>query len=379
MSIAALASHLDASLPLTGVVVLDASRMLPGAVLARQLVDLGARVIRVEDPRGGDPMRLMPPIVGGVGVGYSALLRGSESIALDLREPKGIDTLARLARKVDVFIESFRPGALRKWGFDLDTIEADHPGLVSVSLPGFPASIGGLAHDMNLVASSGLMRLLGEPRAESLPGTQLADVSTGLLAATAICAALLRRARTGHGARVEQPLATGALPLVAWPRADAARGGGGATETALAGHIPCYRLYPAANDTWLAVGTLEPKLWMAFCAALEVPELGARGLDAGPRGHEAIATITAKLAAADAATWVERLRAHDLPLSEVRTVADPDPAWVASELFEDTPLRDGTTLRGVGPAIPSLSHTPTTPVPTIGEHTASVLRELLGE
>ncbi|MCG6963263.1 MAG: CoA transferase, partial [Acidobacteria bacterium] len=94
--------------PLTDVVVVDFSRMLPGAVLARQLIDLGARLIKVEDPAGGDPMRAAPPMVGGVGAGFATLLRGSESVCLDLRSESGAIAARRLAASADVVIESFR-------------------------------------------------------------------------------------------------------------------------------------------------------------------------------------------------------------------------------------------------------------------------------
>ena len=161
--------------PLAGITVLDVSRMLPGAVLARSLVDLGARLIKIEDPRVGDLMRLAPPLVGGVGVGYCIYYRGAESVGLDLREPAGVAALRLLASRADVLIESFRPGTMARYGLPIEQLRADNPGLVVCSLPGF---IGGaeVGHDLNFTALTGLLR---QVTPHGIPALQLADVTAG--------------------------------------------------------------------------------------------------------------------------------------------------------------------------------------------------------
>ena len=128
---------MNSALPLAGTVVLDVSRMLPGAVLARTLVDLGARVVKVEDPRSGDPMRVTPPLVGGTGAGFLAFFRGVESVAIDLKAPAGAAALRKMARHADVLVESFRPGTLERWDLGYDRLAALNPGLVVVSLSSF--------------------------------------------------------------------------------------------------------------------------------------------------------------------------------------------------------------------------------------------------
>src|SRR5690606_8046221 len=127
----------DDTLPLAGTVVVDVSRMLPGAVLARCLLDLGARVIKVEDPGVGDLMRHAPPLIDGVGAGFIAFFRGAESVGLDLRTPAGAAALRRLAAGADVLIESFRPGTMARFGLPEAELLADNPRLVLCSLPGF--------------------------------------------------------------------------------------------------------------------------------------------------------------------------------------------------------------------------------------------------
>ncbi|HEU4565614.1 MAG TPA: CoA transferase, partial [Gemmatimonadaceae bacterium] len=123
--------------PLAGTVVIDATRMLPGAVLARLLADLGARIIKVEEPGVGDPMRAVPPLVGGTGAGFHAFYHGAESIALDLASSGGATALRRLARHADVLVESFRPGTMERWGVGHDRLTSTNPLLVTCSLSAF--------------------------------------------------------------------------------------------------------------------------------------------------------------------------------------------------------------------------------------------------
>lgn len=227
----------ETPLPLKGVLVLDLSRMLPGAVLARQLLDLGGRLIKVEEPGTGDPMRMVPPQVGGIGVGFATFFRGAESITLDLRDPKDAERVRRLATHADVLIESFRPGTLESWGLGWDRLYAKNPRLVWCSLSSFgsaPEIRDRVAHDLNLSAMAGILDLVGG----RVPRLQLADITSGLLAGSAILAGLLGRERDGTGRRLEQPLAAGPLPFLTWSWAEQAVGGGGTLDTLLGGVCP---------------------------------------------------------------------------------------------------------------------------------------------
>ena len=171
----------DDSLPLAGTLVLDLSRMLPGAVLARHLIDLGARLIKVEEPGTGDPMRMVPPQIEGIGVGFATFFRGAESVVLDLREAEDAKRVLRLATHADVLVESFRPGTLEKWGLGWDDLHAKNPRLVWCSLSSFgsnPEVHDLVAHDLNLSAMAGILDLVGG----RVPRLQLADITSGLLA-----------------------------------------------------------------------------------------------------------------------------------------------------------------------------------------------------
>jgi alpha-methylacyl-CoA racemase len=309
-------------LPLDGFLVLDLSRMLPGAVLIRTLLDLGARVIKVEDPSGGDVMRSAPPVVDGVGAGFHAFFHGVESVTLDLRTEAGASAVRTLARHVDLLVESFRQGTLENWGLGLSELRDSNSTLVTCSLPGFPT--GGswgqrIAHDLNLVAVTGLLSRLSPG---TVPGIQVSDVGTGLRAATAVVAALLIRSRTGRGSHVEQPLVTGSLPFLTWAMADARAGGGGVLDGILAGQAPAYRLYACAGGTSIAVATLEPKFWVTLVEALGLPHLAGDGLDTGPRGAAAAAEVERVFLQHPAQHWVALADRIALPVSPVLTVAD---------------------------------------------------------
>jgi alpha-methylacyl-CoA racemase len=363
-------------LPLAGIIVLDASRMLPGAVLARTLVDLGARVIKVEDPTLGDILRHAPPLVGGIGAGFCALARGCESVVLDLQTAAGAAAFRRLAERADVVVESFRPGTLDRWEIGESRLRAANPRLVLCSLSGFGAASrwrARAAHDLNFVALSGLLPLLGG----GVPGIQLADVGAALLASTGIVAALLRRERTGLGASIDQPLAAGPLPFLVWAWADGEAGGGGVGGSILAGRCPAYRTYACRDGRPVAVAAIEPKFWSALVGELGVPELAGVGLDTGPTGEAAAAALAASFGAEPRDHWLALAERMGLPITAIHDLEEARRETLFSDagLLESMPLADGATAHVPGPFIPSLGRPPGRPVPRLGEHTLAVMRE----
>jgi len=372
--------------PLEGIVVVDLSRMLPGAILARQLLDLGARLIKVEDPGTGDPFRHLPPLVGDMSAGFAALLRGAESIELDLTAPADRAILLRLIRIADVTLESFRPGTIQRWGLGRDRLRDLYPGLIQVSLPAYgsgPEVADRIGHDLNLVAETGLLSCLGTG---GVPRVQLADVATGLLAATAVVAALLQRQQDGRGRIIEQPLVSGALPFLTWTWADATAAAVQSDEhdsilqTLLAGRVPAYRTYRCACGTDIAVAALEPKLWIGLVELLGLERHAGAGLDSGDDGAAAAADLAAALAARPRDHWLDLAREHALPLSAVTQPADEASTGLLelTGLMETTPASEISGWRLPGPFLPGLGRTPSRPAPGLGEHTARILDELGG-
>jgi len=368
--------------PLTDILVLDLSRMLPGAVLARQLIDLGARLIKVEEPGEGDPMRIVPPQVDGIGVGFAAFYRGAESITLDLRDDEGARCMRRLAISADVLVESFRPGTLEGWGLGFEELSAENPRLVWCSLSSFgaaPETRDRVAHDLNLSAMAGVLDLVGG----RVPRLQLADITSGLLGSSAILAALLSRERTGRGIRLDQPLAAGPLPFLTWGWAELAAGeiggptGGGVLDTLLGGACPCYRIYRCGDGKSLSLAALEPKFWTAFVDLIGVEGLAAAAFAFGPDGERAAAAVERTLAEHPREHWLRLSEERGLPVGPVHGFdeAPSDPSFAAAGLIEETPMPDGTSIPGVGPLLPALGRTPDQPAPKLGEHTAAILDE----
>lgn len=366
---------MNAALPLAGTVVLDVSRMLPGAVLVRNLVDLGARVIKIEDPHAGDPMRITPPLVRGTGVGFLAFFRGVESVTLDLKTPAGAATLRKMARHADVLVESFRPGTLDRWDLGYERLAAQNPGLVVVSLSSFGSEgpdAGRIGHDLNFTAVTGF---LSELPPGDLPRVQVADVSAGLLAVSSTLAALLLKHRSGRGLHVEQPLVAGPLPFLTWSFAEVGAGGGGVLDGILAGRCPAYRTYGCADGARVALGAIEPKFWEALCEMAGIPEHASDGLDTGEAGADAAAHLAGAFASRSRADWMELARALGIPLTPVNDLATARDELAAR--MERTSLPGGGVM--ATPAaflgLPGLKR-PHAPAPALGADTGRVLHEL---
>ena len=362
---------------LSGTLILDLTRMLPGAVLARMLLDLGARVIKVEDPAVGDPLRSAPPVTGGTGAGFAYFYRGAESLALDLRSSDGSAALLALSRHADVLVESFRPGTLEAWGLGHARLRGANPALVVCAISGFGQEgpcARRIGHDLNFEAESGLLSLL--PGC-AMPGTPFADVTGGLLACSAVLAALLSRARTGRGLVVDQPLSASALPLVSWAAAERAAGGGGLGEALLSGAFPAYRRYRCADGKEIALCALEPKFWEAFLQMAGLEEHRAAGLDTGPEGVRAGEALARKILERPRSHWVSAAVEKGLPISAVNTLEEAlggEGSCLTGLLEAEPPVPGGTGLPG--PFLPSLaSNGRRSGVPALGEHTSNIRRE----
>jgi alpha-methylacyl-CoA racemase len=279
--------------PLDGVRVFDLSRLLPGPFCTQLLVDLGADVIKVEDPAGGDYLRHMPPLLAdGTSALFHAINRGKRSVTIDLKDDAGRARFLRLVADADVVVESFRPGVLARLGLAPASLVEAHPRLVVCSISGYGqsgAASGRAGHDVNYVARAGAFALMRTP---TLLPVQVADLAGGAWpAATQICAALVGRQRTGRGAILDVSMTAGVFGLMAMSFAavaatsEAAVVGG---ADVLVGGAPCYGVYPT-RDGFYAVGALEPKFWAALCRALGRLDLVDRAFDDDTR--DALAAV----------------------------------------------------------------------------------------
>lgn len=324
-------------------VVIDLSRLLPGPFATLCLQGLGARVVKVEDPVGGDFLRHLPPRIGEHAAWFSALNRGKRSVALDLKRPEGHDALIALLADADVLVESFRPGVMARLGLDPLELRARFPRLVIASLTGWGQS-GPYAllpgHDIGFLSIAGLLGH-ADP---TVPKLQWADLAAGgLTAALRITAALYERERSGDGAWLDIAMLDGLVGLQQTQFAQLAAGA--PPDELLTGGVPVYGLYRCSDGGWVSVGALEPHFLAVLRSATDdVSREGLRRLFAGaPRG-----------------AWIARLGgACVVPVLGLSEVAD-DPQVATRGLFLD-----------------GLAHPPTGrvdgPVPALGEHTGAEL------
>lgn len=296
--------------PLEGIRVVDMSRYLPGPFCSLQLSWLGAQVTCVEQPPHGDPLRTFAPLDGdGISLAYRSLRRDADVVLLDLAREADRDAALELVDAADVFVESFRPGVAARLGFGVEELRERNPGLVYCSISGF-GQTGPWAtapgHDIGYEAAAGLLEQNGTVDELVLPAVPLADLAGGWGAATAICAALLRRASTSTGTHIDLSLTEAALALQAMhlpsgtTPAFSTRARG-----ALTGGLASYRPYQCADGQWIAIGPIEPKFFATLCTLLERPDLAERQYDLADQ-DELRAELAAVFATRDAAAW-ERL------------------------------------------------------------------------
>lgn len=329
---------------LSGVRVIDLSRLLPGPFATLCLQGLGATVVKVEDPAGGDYLRHVPPALGAHGAWFAALNRGKRSVALDLKRPDGRDALLALLASADVLVESFRPGVMARLGLPPEELRARFPRLVIASLTGWGqtgpwASLPG--HDIGYCALAGVFGD-GEP---ALPRVQWADLAAGSLGcALRVVAALYERERTGVGAWIDAAMLDGLVGVQQTQHAS--RLAGAAPDTLLTGGAPIYGFYRCADGGWVSVGALEPPFLAALREATD--DVSAEGL--------------ARLfASAPRDAWAARLpNACVVPVLDVAEVSE-HPHVASRRLFGT----DGFPHPPTGPV--------EGPVPALGEHTAAEL------
>jgi crotonobetainyl-CoA:carnitine CoA-transferase CaiB-like acyl-CoA transferase len=368
--------------PLAGVRVLDLTRLLPGGYCTLLLADLGADVVKVEEPGRGDYLRWMVPTVDGEAAMHRALNRGKRSVVLDLKHPDGTAVLRRLAARSDVLVESFRPGVLDRLGLGHEALRREHPGLVTCAITGYGRDgpyRDRVGHDLNYLGYGGILGLTGEAGGPPvIPAVQIGDLGGGgMAAALGIVAALLERSRTGRGRFVDVSMLDG---VVSWlsVHAGAYLATGEEPERGrmpLSGGYACYRVYRAGDGRDLTVAALEPRFWAALCTALGLPELEAEQFGPPERQREIADRLQQTLATRPRDEWLAVLEPLEACVGPVNTIG---------EALDDPQVRHRGMVaevagRAVGPASPlrfdGASGTASRPAPGLGQHTAEVLSE----
>jgi len=379
---------------LNGIRVLDLSRVFAGPAATQILGDLGADVIKVEEPRRGDEARNYPGVNketlkkhGGVGPSFFALNRNKRSITIDLGCPAGRQAALRMAAKCDVVMHNFRPGAMERWGLDYESIRAINPGVIHCGFSAY-GTIGPLAHigahDLALQAHSGLMSMTGEEdRPPVRCGTAAIDLHSSLAMVAGVLAALFHRERTGEGQEVLTSLLLSSAHLMNYFYTEYWMDGTIRRPMGTANHLSVpNQVFPAA-DGGVVIIAPNNDMWQRCARALDAerldrPEFGTSQARLGRRVEliEAISGVTRKLNALDI---VDRLAAAKVNVAKVNSIGEAaDHPQLAHEGGVVEFSVDGETVKAVASPF-KLSRTPmavSRPPPRLGGDTEAILQEL---
>ncbi len=377
----------DAPAPLEGIRVLDLSRVLAGPLATMTLGDLGADVIKIERPDGGDDTRQWgPPFAGGDAAYFLALNRNKRSAAVDLKTPEGADAIRRLAAGSDVLVENFRPGLMTELGLDLGGLRARHPRLITCSLTAFGEETPNVGarpgYDIIVQALCGLMSVTGEPDGPpTKSGVALLDVVTGLYAAVGITAALHERASTGRGRHVSVSLFDASMAAMVNQAANHLIGG--VVPRAMGSQHPNivpYQVFHGSDRPFILAGGND-RLFVRVCEVVGHPRWAHderfRSNGARVANRDALVGMLAGIfAEADAATWLAALERAGVPCAPIRTMdevfASPEGAGVVEIVPDPARGHDlrlvADPLRFDGRSLPTRL-----PPPRLGADTEEVL------
>lgn len=369
---------------LEGVTVLDLTRLLPGAFCSQLMADMGAEVIKIEDPRGGDYNRGWEPRAKTESGSFLLLNRNKKSVTLNLKTEEGHGAFMRLARNADIVLEGFRPGVMERLGLGYETLKAENPGIICCSISGYgqggPLRLAP-GHDINYLGTAGALQLFGKAgEGPMVPGLSIADVGGGsLMASTGILAALYSRSVTGEGQYIDISMTDGAVAWLALHGADYLFGGteprGG--ERPWIGQAPCYNIYRCADGRYVALGALEPHFWERFCDLAGLPAAlrthYPQGDEAG-RQRDALAALFQNRTRDE---WAAAGEAADIPLTAVNDMGEAfrHPQLAHREMLQhvDHPVEGRVPQLGFPIKLHGTPCDIRMPPPQLGEHNAEVL------
>lgn len=377
---------------LDGIRVLDLARVLAGPYCTMVLGDLGAEVIKIEQPgRGDDTRHWGPPWAGGESAYYLSINRNKKSVTLNLKDERAREIIRRLAMTSDIVVENFKVGALERMGIGYQELSALNPRLIWCSITGYGQDgpdAGRAGYDFVIQGEAGIMSITGEPDGEPMKvGVAIVDITTGLFASNAILAALHARERTGKGQQIDASLLSSA---VAWLAnvGSSYLVSGEPTERLGNAHpsIVPYQTF-RARDRWIIVGAGNDRQYQALCRILDQPELASDERYATNPGRvvhrdELVATLQAIFETRDSDYWLAEMTAAGIPCGPINTVDQvfEMPQIQHRNMVIEIPHPTAGSVRMAG--IPyRLSDTPAEVrlhPPLLGEHTDEVLRERLG-
>lgn len=377
--------------PLADLLIVDLSRVLAGPYATMVLADLGARVIKVEQPDKGDDSRHIGPFnVAGQSAYFSSINRGKQSIALDLKLPADRATFEALLERADVVVENFRPGVMDKLGYGWDALHARYPRLIYAAASGFGHTgpdRGKAAYDMVVQAMGGIMSVTGHPGSPpTRVGTSVGDITAGLFTVVGILTAVHHRAATGEGMFVDVAMLDGQIAIL--ENAIARYAVTGVAPGPLGARHPSITPFAAyaCADGHIVIAAGNDALWAKLCDALGAPELKADprfATNATRTDHaEAVAAeLESRLASRTAAEALALCEASGIPCAPLQNVEQAlnHRQVRARNMVIETAFPDGAPLTAAGNPVKLSAYAdpPTRPkAPTLDEHRAAILAEL---
>ncbi len=375
--------------PLAGMKVVELAHIMAGPVCGLMLADMGADVIKVEKPDGDDSRRFVPPEIEGESAAYMMMNRNKRGVALNLKQPDGVEALKRLLATADVVIENYRMGTMEKLGLGYEELRKANPRLIYCEISGFGrtgpyAQRGGF--DLIAQGMSGLMSITGEGtgRPPVKPGAPISDITAGIIAAMGVSAAYARALQTGEGQKVDTSLFEAAITQTYWQSAIAFATGTapGPLGSAHPLNAP-YQSFPT-SDGWINVGAANQRNWLRFLDVIGAPELGEDPRFAS--NHDRMQNLSAletilneKLRHETTETWLTRMEEAGLPAGPVLDILEmhADPQARAREMIVDVEHPKAGTVRTLGHPV-KFTETPASirsAAPLLGQHSREVLRE----
>ena len=360
--------------PLAGVRVLDLTRLLPGPVATLHLADLGAEVIKIEDPQVGDYARTLGTGQGADSAYFRMINRNKLGLRLDLKKPEGVEVFKRLASTADVIVESFRPGVMDKLGVGYAVIVALNPRIAYCSISGYgqDGPYKDLAgHDINYLGYAGVLDQIGcAGGGPAIPNFQIADLLGGALtAAFGILAAMVEAQRAGKGRHIDVSMTDSVLAHTYFTMLRLNDSGHSLPRGSdlLSGGLPCYGTYRCADGGHMAVGALEAKFWKVCCEVLDHPEWVSRQWDAGLRVE-----VAAVFASRQRNEWATLFAAVDCCVTPILT---PEEALENEQIVARGMVlqEDGLTQFAPPLKMSEFEFSIRQPAPRTGQHNAAIL------
>ncbi|MCH7786476.1 MAG: CoA transferase [Chloroflexi bacterium] len=377
------------ALPLEGMKVLDFTQIMAGPFCTMLLADMGADVVKVEKPGGGDDTRRMgPPFLNGESAAFLGINRNKRSIILNIKDEQGVGVAHRMAKEADVLIQNFRPGTLERIGLGYQDMQKLNPALIYCNISGFgntgPYKDRG-GFDLVAQGMSGLMSLTGLPDSSPVKvGVPITDLNAGMYATYGILSAYISRLKTGKGQLVDTSLLEAGIAYTFWESAIFFASGQLPTPMGSAHRLSApYQAFPT-SDGYINIGAANQANWERMCEAIDRHELlddarFATNADRMQNLKELVTTLEETFATQNTAHWLDVLEKAGVPSGPINNIADvyADPQVQAREMMVEMEHPQAGRVRNIGIPV-KLSETPGSirrPAPTLGQHTDEVLAE----